>query len=530
MKSLKALCTGVMTLCVASLSLTSCYDDSALNAKMDELGKEVSELDARLQAVEALTAKLEALTARVDALYTLKFQVTTTNELQYSFDGGTTWVSTGIVLAKELECTCEMPEACKCVEVSLTDNGDSVTITVGDQEFTIEKPQEIVFEIRAGKVYFESEGTHKVAIKSSGIEDLSVLSAPKGWWAEIASDGLLEVTAPDYESTQSGGHRNDDWTEYIEVIATASASGYVKVHACGADGKCMVGKIAVEVVNRPLIVKAYSGNAYFTIAGTASYYNPTFFYGISTKATLESDLKPILDGMNQGNYDIYDNYLNSDGEVHVEVSVAELLGSEPKIGEEYVVWAVLESNNVLQYTMEEVVLSYYTPVKVTVSEVESERTAYNVTVNVEVLGADSYLAVAMPDDYCASEDDARYQAEQMVTAMAQGTYYGKLYKENYSGSALDIAADTRYSMTGNYTPASDVWVMILPLDGRSADEYTADDVVCTKFSTADLTSGGSINLTAKQVTEYMGEVYDYDIWDYVPALSSLTLILRSVSR
>jgi hypothetical protein len=36
-----------------------------------------------------------------------------------------------------------------------------------------------------------------------------------------------------------------------------------------------------------------------------------------------------------------------------------------------------------------------------------------------------------------------------------------------------------------------------------------------KFTTADLTAGGSVNLTAEQVTSYWGKVYDYDIWDYV---------------
>ena len=230
MKSLKALGTGVMTLCVASLSFVSCYDDSALNGKLDELGNAVSAIDTRLKAVEALTTQLEALTERVEALYTLKFQVTSSNELQYSFDGGQTWLSTGITLAKELECECEEP-----IQVALEDNGSSVTITVGEQSFTIEKPQEIVFEIRAGKVYFESEGTQTVAMKTAGVEDLTVISYPKGWWAEINADGLIEVTAPNYEETQS----QLDYETWTEIPAKYAAHGYVKVHACGADGKCM---------------------------------------------------------------------------------------------------------------------------------------------------------------------------------------------------------------------------------------------------------------------------------------------------
>ena len=106
-------------------------------------------------------------------------------------------------------------------------------------------------------------------------------------------------------------------------------------------------------------------------------------------------------------------------------------------------------------------------------------------------------------------------------AMNEGQYYGQLYTENYSGSALDIAAETTYSMTGNYSPDSAVHVFILPLDGRAKEDYTAEDVVSASFTTAPLTSGGSINLTAKQVTEYMGKVYSYEIWDYVDQLITL---------
>ena len=513
MKGLMALCAGVMTLCAASSLFVSCdkYDDS-------ELREQIAALDKRVQNLESLKAQLESLTSRVDALYTLTFQVAENNELQYSFDGGKTWISTGIVLAEQCDHECPpcqyVPCDHECPEVSLVDNGDSVTIKVGDAEFTIKKPEEIVFELRAGKLYFESEGTLSVNIKSSGIEDITVMSYPKGWWAEISSEGKVEITAPEYESTQG----TIDYDTWEEIPAENAASGYVKVHACGADGSCMVGKLAVEVAAQALVVKAYGGNAYFTIAGG---YAPTFYYGISTKATLEADTKDLLKRMNDGDWTLADEYPNNWGELEVTASVAELLGEEPKLGEEYVVWAVMESWAAAPFDMDDLVYAYYSPLQVNITEVEAERTAYNVTVNVEVLGADSYVAVAMPQTYCSTEEDVLYQQEQMAMAMTQGEYYGKLYTENYTGSALDIAAETTYSMTGNYSPASDVYVFILPLDGRSKEDYTAEDVTYAKFSTAELTAGGSVSLTATQIYEYMGEVYDYDIWDYVEQLIKL---------
>ena len=515
MKGLAALCAGVMTLGASSSLFVSCdkYDDT-------ELREQISALDKRVQNLESVLKQLEELTARVDALYTLKFQVTTENELQYSFDGGNTWISTGIVLATQCEHECPpcqfVPCDHECPEVSLIDNGDSVTIKVGDAEFTIEKPEQIVFEIRAGKVYFQSEGTMQIAIKSSGIEDITVMSAPKGWYAEINPEGLVEITAPNYEDCQEG-YGWDENDEYYEIPAKCSAAGYVKIHACSTEGKCMVGKLPVEVAGQPLVVKAYSGNAYFTLLGESSWWNATFYYGVSEKANLEADTADLLKRMNDGDWSISDDYPSNYGELtEVEVSIAELLGEEPQVGKEYVVWAAVENSEAMPYDAEDLVLAYYSPVNVTVTENEAAKTAFNVEVTVDVQGADSYVAVSMPESQLqwTSVDEIK---EQMAMAMAEGQYYGKLYRESYTGSALDIANGTSYSMSGNYSPDSDVYVFILPLDGRAKHDYTPADVADFQFATAPLAAGGSIDLSAKQVTSYMGEVYDYEIWDYVEA-------------
>lgn len=508
MKGLMALCVGVMTLGASSSLFVSCdkYDDS-------ELRDQISALDKRVQNLESVLKQLEELTARVDALYTLKFQVTTENELQYSFDGGKTWVSTGIVLATQCEHECPpcqfVPCDHECPEVSLVDNGDSVTIKVGDAEFTIEKPEQIVFEIRAGKVYFESEGTVQVSIKTSGIEDVTVMAAPKGWYAEINPEGKVEVTAPNYDDTQSG----IDYETWTEIPAKYAASGYVKIHACSTEGKCMVGKLPVEVVAQALSVKAYGGNAYYTVATTSSW-GPTFYYGATTKDALEAEVTPLIEALTSGNYNVLESYNNnglSDDPNNVVVSIAELLGEEPQQGQEYVVWALVEDQRKLTYSVEDIVLAYYTPLSVTITETEAERTAYNVTVNVDVVGAESYVALALPALYC---DDVEYTKTQMVEALSMGEYYGKVYTEAYTGSALDIANGTTFSMSGLYAPASDVYVFVLPLDGRAAEDYTEADVHNAVFTTSELQAGGSVDLTVAQVTKYWGMGWD-DNWNYV---------------
>lgn len=499
MKSIYAFCTGVMTLVAASSLVVSCYDDAALWEEVEDLGD-------RLTEVEKIKDQLAALTARVDALYTLEFQVSDSNELQYSFDGGKTWVSTGVVLE---ECTCEIPDPCTCKEVSLVDNGDSVTITVGDQSFTIEKPEEIVFEIRAGKVYFASEATQKVTIKSSGIEDITVMSYPKGWYAEIASDGMLEVTAPNYEDTEYT--YDEDWNK---IPAKCAASGYVKVHACSAEGKCMVGKLSVTVTNRPVEVKAYGGKAYFT-ATSNNNWAPEFYYGMSPRESFEDEVADLLSDLNSKGWS---DYATNDEEFEVVADVAELLGAEPEAGVEYVAWALVYDWSIETYTMDSFVVAYYSVINVTAVEDESQKTAYNVTATVTVDGTDKYLACALPANYLNYEGALEEYKMNMLMSLDPDSWsgpMGKYYTESYTGSVLDIAEGTTASMSGNYAPNLDIYLLIIPMDGRSWDEYTVEDIYEFKFTTAPLTAGGSVNATAEQVFTYMAQEYDYNIWDYV---------------
>lgn len=578
MKSLGAFCVGVMTLFAAS----SCYDDLELRNEISDLNQGLEDLKARVEALETKLnselGKIQRLFQEADAAIEAKIQVASVetnadgkivitltdgdtfevepadrntnpiltivedggvqywatvdaagkatsigipvthtdiefkfeeNVIYYTLDGGKNWVRVATI-----------PEdAAAPIITNVTYTDKTATFYLGDYSFTVDIAEPLSFEIRSGKVYFQSEGTQKVAVKTSGVTDVTVMAAPKGWWAEVNSDGQIEITAPDYESTISDGYWNDDWTEYIEIPATAAASGFVKVHACGADGKCIVGKIAVEVAKNPLVINVYGGNAYYEIVGETYWYN-TFFYGISTKATFEADVQPILKALSDGDYSVYDNYANC-GEGTYTASVAELLGSEPVLGEEYVVWAVMENNNVITYTMDDVMYKYYALTDVKITENEAARTAYNVEVTVEVTGAESYVALAMPGSYVEYEEDVYGYQEQMAMAMASGSYYGKLYTENYTGSALDIAAGTGFSMTGNYAPNTDVYVLILPVDGRPAELYTADDVVVAKFKTASLLPGGVIDATAEQVKEYMGKVFSYEDWQYHDELIKL---------
>ncbi len=555
LRGLMALCASVMTLCAASSLFVSCSD---LSVDIENLQGQINKLDERLTAVEALKGELAALTARVDALYTLTFQTSASNELQYSFDGGQTWKGTDIILAtqtdmqfrvsakNELEYSedggktwqnsgivlaenCDnvfefkvenskvyfsadggktwketgavIVDPCTKPVTELIDNGDSVTIKVGDASFTIEKPLQVAFELRAGKLYFASEATQTVIIKSTGIDDLTVIASPKGWEADINSDGYLEVTAPSTDDITIY-----DWWGDVVQEGTADATGYVKVHACSVDGKCMVGKLAVEVSDAQIIVKAYGGN--YEVVNTDEWGMPVY-YGVSLKENYIADAQALIDSWaNNTEYAYEWPYL---AEPAASGKLSDILGSEPEVGKEYVVWAMFGYDGWDLPLIENIVLAYYSPISVTAVEDETKRTAYDNYITLTVQGANSYYALAVPDqgEFGMSAEDCKFM---MVDDLAYtGQAMGKLYKDNYEGSFYQITSGTQ-SYIGEGTPGTKGTLLVLPIDGRPNDQYTVEDVKEFVFATNELLPGGAANAVAEQ--SFVGRKYNNDTWQY----------------
>ena len=481
---LKALCVSVLAL--GTMTLTSCSNVDDLEGKVDSLTERVEALEA---AQQKLADDLTKMAENIEGLYTLSFKVDAESaELLYSYDGEE-WIATGVYVH----------EAHECVVKDVVENGNEVTFYFGESSVTIEKAQEIVFEIRAGKVYFASEQTQTINIKSEGIEDLTVISYPKGWYAEINKDENIEVTAPNVELTIP----TMDYETWTEIPAQYPATGYVKVHAT-ANGKCMIGKLPVHVSESGLSIAAYNGVAHFTCSGYSGSV-----VGIGTRESYLADVEAVVDAFNNYNYDVLESYTMLEGSA--DVPVAELLGAEPEKGVEYVVWGVMQDYSLASYSVGDAVLAYYQLVEVKAAEVVENRTAYNIDINLTVDGADSYIALAMPTEYMY--DGKEGVAAEIVGAYANKSVYGKMYNKSYSGSLLDICAGTTYSMSGNYSPNSEYVLFVLPIDGRPADAYAATDVKMYTYKTAGLVGGGAVNATVEATSKKIG--YDNLTWEEI---------------
>jgi len=465
LKSLSTLCVSAMALFATSSLVVSCYDDGALWDAVEDVQGDVDELSKTIAEVQA---KLEALTSRVDALYTLKFQVTTENELQYSFDGGTTWVSTGIDLAEE----------CACPEVTLVDNGDTVTISVGEQSYTIEKPEVVKFEIVSGKQFFDYDETKSVVISASGIQSVFVAKTPKGWSVEADSKSV-SVTAP------------------AESDYSAATSGIVEVWGATEEGKIHVGTLSVVVSTEPVVISMKGDTVVFSINEEPDYGVPyQVFYGASKAENFDADAKSVVDLITSQAEAMWDMNCNWNDEAEIEVPIAELLGEEAVPGTSYIVWAVSPTverqgwSQIVKASVSDFIKYYYNPTLVTIESVSSWN---DIELSVEVLGADEYLAGWF--EVSDWNDPEYFNVYEYLSATPGNVGWGgpaglfQYYTEKWDGSLKDFCSP---DYSNSITPGREYFVFVLPMDPlKSIDDYTNADVTTKILTTAPLQAGGS---------------------------------------
>ena len=343
------------------------------------------------------------------------------------------------------------------------------------------------FTIMSGKVYFpEDSQTKTVKTLSQDIKEITVVESPQGWSVEIDEQGNINITSP------------------AQGDVSAESEGYVVIKASGKGGKIIEGRFIVAKGN--LEVYAYANRAYF-IGGSCDYY-----YGASTLGGFERSVDYILSvlSMEKGTerssllenlaFKIQKGDYGYEGE-EITPWLSTLLDYSPTLGDEYIVWAVMDSGKTGPYTIDDVAWVHYKhrSIKAEVTENTEKRTSTMIDINVSVKEADGYLAMSVP---AARVEDVNIYKDNLLACILDGNISsaGKLYTEDYTGSLLEIAKGTDAYIDGlNYEPYSDYYVFVLPFDGRPYDRYTKSDIKGFQFKTAEPNSGGAVSASAQQV-------------------------------
>lgn len=361
-------------------------------------------------------------------------------------------------------------------------------VACDDTPAPIEKPTyQEEFTIMSGKVYFsEYSQTKAIKTQSQDIKEFTVLESPQGWSVEIDEQGNINITSPAQEDQ------------------SAESEGYVVIKASGEGGTNIERRFIVAKGN--LEVYAYANRAYF-IGESCEYY-----YGASTPTEFEKNVENILSVLSMENGKERSSLLNKfefkvqkgdygyDGEEKTPW-ISTILGDSPILGNEYIVWAVMDNGKTEPYTTDDVVKVYYThrSIKTEVTENVEKRTSTMIDINVSVKEADAYLAMSVP---ATCVEDVTIYKDDMLACIIGGNMSGagKVYTEDYTGSLLEIAKGSDAYIDGlEYESYSDYYVFVLPLDGRPYKRYIQHDIKDFLFKTAELPSGGAVAASAQQV-------------------------------
>ena len=546
--ALRAMCVGTMT-----LFAVSCYDDSELNGKLDNLSAEVQEIQAKLAELEAdlneqvtaltaLTTQVEELDATVAAIKveTSAEGLTTVTladgtKVVVSANGVVTIVNDGgkdywavvdqngvvknlnVLVGHELNFSVDPAT----FELMVNGNGtgayvsvesayvlgevveteDSVTLTIGDKTYTLAKKSATEFEIVSGKVYFTEGETKNLPLVVEGMKSSMIASCPKAWTAEV-KDGQLSIKAP----------YGDE-----EVFEN---NGTVEVWVLTVDGTVLNGKVKVALTSDPAVVTYDAVNAVVTLEydfTSDGFGSDGIFYGVC--AATDFDAQAIAEAIEaklngtESQAHVFSS-MDADGNnvKSANHKLDELLGSAPTPGVQYIIWTfgndaewVDHDGNFMTPSIAKVeaanedfsktFVSYFT-----VAVEASEPTFQDVNVNINIEGV-NYVA--------AYYDPANFEGYPVEALLQPGMCQNVFQKPVYEVLTGQVPSP----MTGMMSRIFFGNVYEGKYSGALSGLYDGTDKT-------DFTSGSTVSLVilpllpGKETSEYTEEdvlVYNYDL-------------------
>ena len=351
----------------------------------------------------------------------------------------------------------------------------AVTFTFGDDmsfTVTVDGASGFHFVKQAGwstvvvSDWYVSYGvTERVQVDARGVVDY-VLQVPDGWKVREYEDifmGTLyfDITAPSENQLESGA---------------AVAEGDLKVVAVLEGGKATITRLYLTTSPFKAFAVSYEKAHVEMFEGLQKYV-----YGVCLKSEYdEASILETASGLLEA-FDYPAGYGVASADL--DVTVSEILGAEPAVGEEYVFWALpalyYQTDEVSGYYLkEETFVSTafrYASVELSVSD-EMFRDA---RLSMELKGVDSYYMQLVPA--------ADYIMENVLYDLNSSYYEVRTSPMTYDGSVFELAGVTAEAAT-DYV----LWLAVAG-DGR---QYTAQDLIVCEFSTLSLLPGGSASVSA----------------------------------
>ena len=447
--ALRAMCVGAMT-----LFAVSCYDDSALNSKVEELDKRLTEVEQKLNddvaALTSLVSRVDSLAAKVAAVKveTSKDGVTTLTlsdgtELTVSANGVITIVeedgvqywgvveedgtvkNLGVEVGhKELVFTVDaetselllngagtgvfVPTDAAYILGDIKEGDATVTLTIGDAEFEFMLADDSASLVLGRADFFlRYEGSKTIELLAEGVSEYYVMNEPDGWKTTLEGTALT-VTAPTSKAIE---------------IGAAQAEGLILVHGTTAEGKCKVAKVevkagpgltlAVDIDGNVTVENSYYGESN-TEYGETSFGFSDFIFGLATPSLFHEDPQAYVQYYNDNweapNWDILfpsaynfaEKGMYVEGEYETDIVKTTVADAyfmmmdyqDLPDGAYYVVW-VAPVTGEGKAVIEDMVYTDYVNIKWNVAV--KETTHSDITLTAEVAGASKFIINAVAE-------------------------------------------------------------------------------------------------------------------------------------
>ena len=428
------------------------------------------------QATPVVDVEGAANSAVNAAMGNIKVETNAEGQLQLTLDGGKTWYPLG-----------GGGDAGLFTGVSQDYEAGTATFSlVGGEEITValakEADPEMVFGIKSGKVHFDNEETKAIRLTAELVEEVVVISAPRGWVVEYNGKDL-EVTAPSYED--------------VVDTETADESGWIKVLATGKDNAAHISKLRVTTSEQGLFIEIDAANRAMNIINTATYEDYgmemacPFYYGIIPADKL-ANLKELV--MNQEIGFVQEalpsleepmdlgflyTYCNS----YFDYDIYEYIEPEMEVGGDYIVWATPHSMVTYEPDFDELVWVEYKNVVVSAEVTASYLN--DVDVNIVVEGYDYYCVNIYQTQYADNVADDLAQA--IMYANWWGFNFGYMFYDNgFEGSLSEMVEGQQ-----EFHPGTAYTAFILPMSNNTdLSTLSVDNLVRVDFTTIALTAGG----------------------------------------
>ena len=422
----------------------------------------------------------------------LMFQVDENNQLQYSLDGGKTWINTWAYVAAD---------SAQLVTASYEVAENYVTLIIGGVEYTLPKFSNEESILLSGLTYF-AESENKI-IELKNAKSAFVVSTPEGWSAEITTDPLaLSVTAP--------------------AKGMGDTEGKIEVWILSPDGRVNNAYLPVTIGDTIIdITFDKETNIVSLKFAPVEGETPEVYFGACPADEFNADLFIEELVYNNTNCDPGNPDNVSLRKTEIEVPLSELVSGALDAGKQYVVYAAVANweqdwdswppQSVITTSTDDIVKLYcnidpveFKSSKASIAEVELEFNLLTPT-------AEGYYGIFMSEEsYYQISMMLEYGMFQLSMILDGGmnmegipcnfytdlTYNGKLSQFGYSEDYLNEG------FVNTIQPGGVYYIGIIPVyEGQTSESFKWEDINFLSFTTATPTLDGGIELPEYSITE-----------------------------